>query len=148
MWSWRTGERVLEVPVFPHGLSAVAWQPGGEAVAVATGGRVTVLPDGRSAPFEDRVVLLDARTGERRQVWRWATDEASAEALDWAPDGRRLAVAADGRDGVVRVVMPGSEAAAGVGARTARAACHAVAFAPDGQRVAFGNVSAVRVAGL
>ncbi len=142
VWAWRRGQRVLSVPLMNWPSGAVAWQPGGDAVAVGTGGQVTVLPDGRSAPFEDRVILLDGRTGARLQTWRWATDEASARALDWSPDGRRIAVAAGW---MARVVEPGSEREVQVGAPARRTACWAVAYAPDGRRIARGRGSAVQV---
>jgi WD40 repeat protein len=135
-----TSGRVVAGPeiVSPNVL---AWRPDGRLAAVAGSG--VPNPINSNAAYAGHVHLLDPRTGERTALLAMVdTPEGTsapaptATALDWSPDGRRIALGtADGRC---------STWDSGAGRRLAEGRLHAsrvtdVAWSPDGLRVASGS---------
>ena len=88
LWDWDTGERVGVLDTEQFNANAIAFHPAGGLLAVAGGGGIEVF-DVASA---EQVSHLGS------------SDRAGVLALDWAPDGSRLA---GGRaDGTIRLWDP------------------------------------------
>jgi RNA polymerase sigma factor (sigma-70 family) len=134
LWDAATGREFRRLDRLPRGLAAVAFSPSGTTLATA-GGR------------DGAVRLWQVATG--RELRRLDAPGGAAHALAFAPDGKTLAAAAGGRGGS-SITIHLWEVATGKGLRRldtrlrqsgglAYSADGALAFSPDGTRLAWGH---------
>jgi WD40 repeat protein/serine/threonine protein kinase len=144
VWDTMTGRELLCLRGHPDLVSCVAFSPDGQRLAAANGGVYT--------PGE--IKIWSAADG--RELLGFRAHATPVRGLAFSPDGRRLASAGGGFDrggmslpGEVKVwdAADGRELLRVPGRAATRwdAAVNAVAFSPDGRRLAFADGRTVRV---
>lgn len=135
LWTIGAGGRRAVRLTRGHADGAPAWGPDGETIAFV---RMVASPRCRIAAA---VLLIDARGGRARRVYRPSGRCRTVARIDWSPDGRRLVAGIEdaSMDAVTRVdgeaivvIHPRRRTA-----RTILAGGAAPAWSPDGRRIAY-----------